>query len=313
MNILQNDKLPSVGVLMVNYNQWELTHKCIQSVLESRGVTIVIGLVDNNSTESAPEWVENTPEIIFYRNSINSGFIAGNIKAYEMVSAQDVDFVILLNNDTEVESDALSLLVEHFITNEDTGLVTPAIAYAENRDILWHAGGSFIPWKMAVKQLFQNTSDLPEKAVEVDQISGCAMMMRTEMFKKIGYQNPGLFIYHEDVEQSLRSHQMGLRNYLVPKARIVHHVSITVGGVLSPFAVYFTHRNRYIFASRNLKGLHLLLFRIYYMAVTMAKTVIYPLRNKGKLVYWMWLGLIHGVKNRPDYRPAGLFPSKETR
>ncbi len=308
MTSSENKILPCVGVLMINLNQWELTQKCVESLLKSQGVRVVIGLVDNNSREPAPDWVENTPEISFHKNPGNYGFIAGNIKAYELVIKLGVDFVILLNNDTEVAPDALNLLVTHYEKHPDTGLATPAITYAEDRSVIWHAGGTFIPRRMSVKQLYKTTADLPEKAVEVDQISGCAMMMRVDMFRKIGYQDTDLFIYHEDLEQSLKSREMGFKNYLVPKARVIHHVSITVGGVLSPFAVYFTHRNRYIFASRNLSGMNLLAFRLYYLAITLAKTVIYPQRKCGKLVYWMWLGLIHGVRNRPDYRPEGLFP-----
>ncbi len=308
MTFPEKTALPCIGVLLVNYNQWEITRKCVESLLESHGVRVVIGLVDNNSSEPTPGWIRDMSEISYFRNPGNYGFIAGNIKAYEMVIKRDVDFVILLNNDTEVAPDALHLLVTHFEKHPDTGLATPVITYAEDRTVVWHAGGTFIPWRMGVKQLYKTTADLPEKAVEVDQISGCAMMMRVELFKRIGYQDSDLFIYHEDVEQSLMSSEMGFRNYLVPNARVVHHVSITVGGVLSPFAVYFTHRNRYIFANRNLKGMNLFAFRFYYLAVTLAKTVIYPLRKCGKLVYWMWLGLMHGVRNRPDKKPDGLFP-----
>lgn len=307
MVIQEKLKLPRIGVLVINYNQWELTGKCVESLLRSTGVSVVIGLVDNNSSAEAPDWVKNIPEISFYRNSTNSGFIAGNIRAFEMVILRDVDFVILLNNDTEVEPDMLSILATHFASHPDTGLATPAISYAENKQIIWHAGGTFLPGKMGVRQLFKTLADLPEGCVEVDQVSGCAMMMRPDLFKKIGYQDPDLFIYHEDVEQSLKSIEMGFKNYLVPSARMIHHVSITVGGVLSPFAVYFTHRNRYIFASRNLKGRDLIIFRCYYFAVTLAKTVIYPLKNCSNLVYWMWLAVIHAVRNKPENKPEGLF------
>jgi len=201
----QIEKHPVAGVLLINYNQWELTRKCVKSVLDSRGVRIVIGLVDINSSESVPNWVKNNPDILFHGNSGNLGFIAGKIKAYEIVSSENVDLVILLNNDTEVEPDTLRLLTEHFETHKETGLVTPTISYAENRRDYLACGRFLHPMENGGgRQLFiNNTSDLPEHAVEVDQVSGCAMMMRTEMFKKIGYQNPGLLIYHEDSDSEL--------------------------------------------------------------------------------------------------------------
>ncbi len=299
--------LPSVGILMINHNQWGFTRKCVKSLFDSRGVKVIIGLVDNCSREKPPDWVFNEERICFHQSDSNDGFIAGNIKAFEMVAERDVDFVMLLNNDTEVEPDTLALLVEQFSKEADSGLVTPAITYAENNKLIWHAGGRFIPWKMGVKQLYATTSQLPREPVEVDLVSGCAMMMRTGHFREIGYQDENFFIYHEDAEQSIRTRKMGYRNYLVPGARVVHHVSITVGGVLSPFAVYFTHRNRFIFARRNLGFLNMTLFSFYYFAVTMMKTIVYPVRGSGKLVPWMWLAVIHGVTGQRAKRPKALF------
>ncbi len=299
-----------VGVLLINHNQWDLTKKCVDSVLKSQGIQPVIGLVDNNSNEPAPAWVENTEEISFYKNPENSGFISGNTLAFQLVDPLNVDFVIMLNNDTEVETDTLKLLVSCFYEHPDAGLVTPAITYAEDKNTIWHAGGTFIPARMSLRPMYSTTSELPEEPVEVDQISGCAMMMKTTLFRKIGNQDPGPFMYHEDVEMSLRSQRLGLKNYLVPRARIIHHVSISTGGVLSPFAVYFTHRNRYIYAERNLKKSDLFKFRLFYMAITVAKTFIYPLTGNRKLVYWMWLATMDAVLNKTDKRPEKLFIRK---
>lgn len=307
MVLSENKRLPRIGILIINYNQWELTRKCVESLLESDKVEVVIGLVDNNSEEIKPDWVDRTPEVVFFESSENNGFIAGNIKAYETIREKNVDYVFMLNNDTEVEPDTLRLLVTNFSDHPDTGLVTPVITYAGNRSLIWHAGGTFIPRRMDVKQLYKTVSELPENAVEVDQISGCAMMMTAEMFETIGYQDTDPFMYHEDIEKCLRSVKLGFRNYLVPGARIIHHVSISAGGVLSPLAVYFTHRNRYIYAKRNLKRSDLFGFRLYYFANTLAKTIIYPLKKCGHLVFWMWLALIHGVLNKPYKKPEKLF------
>jgi hypothetical protein len=84
-------------------------------------------------------------------------------------------------------------------------------------------------------------------------------------------------------------------------------VSVTTGGVLSPFAVYFTHRNRFLFAARNLSWFQMLVFVIYYFSITLVKTVVYPVRGKASLVYWMWLAVLHAVTNKPEKRPEALF------
>ncbi|HOP25800.1 MAG TPA: glycosyltransferase family 2 protein [Candidatus Sabulitectum sp.] len=302
--------LPRIGVLLVNYNQWALTEICIRSILRSEDVEIEIGLVDNNSRDPVPEWILHHDSVSFYKNDSNAGVITGNNKAYELVVKKEVDAIILLNNDTEIEPDTLSLLFNKLRDDPTAGLVTPAITYAEDRNLIWHAGGKFVPWKMDIKPLYRTTSELPDEPVEVEIVSACAEMMRVDLYARIGYQDPDFFIYHEDTEHSLRAMKLGFKNYLIPASRVAHHVSVTAGGVFSPFAIYFTHRNRFLFAKRNLSWSNMLLFSIYFFCVTLIKTVIYPLKGDAALVKWLWLGALHGVAGRPDKRPEALFQRK---
>jgi GT2 family glycosyltransferase len=302
----QTQKL-SIGVLLVNYRQWELTEKCVNSLLLSTGVQLVIGLVDNNSPGPVPPWVENTPQVTFRRNKENTGLTAGNNSAYEMVSSFGVDYVMILNNDTEVAPDALNLLAGYLETHSEVGIAVPAIPYASKIDTIWSAGGKYSFWRMRLKQKFAKISDLPDHPVEMVQATGCAMMMRRKDYKRAGMQDADLFVYYEDTDLCFRVRKLGLGIQLIPEAIVLHHVSISVGGVYSPFAVYFTHRNRYIIASRHLDPLTFTWFLLYYFSVTLLKTAVYPVRHHGNLVFWMWLGLVHGLNNRPDIRPEGLF------
>ena len=299
-----------VGVLLVNYNQWELTKKCVDSLLASDGVSVVIGLVDNSSGP-VPDWVENTDELVFHKNISNVGLTAGNNKAFEMVQKKNVDFVFILNNDTEVFPDTVSLLVNYLQNHDETGITAPAIPYANRPDTIWSAGGRYSYARMYLSQIYKKISDLPDHPVEMEQVTGCAMMMRADDYKKAGRQDPDLFVYYEDTDLCFRVKKMGLNIQLIPSAIVLHHISISVGGIYSPFAIYFTHRNRFVVARRHLSRFSFFLFTLYYFAVTLLKTVLYPAGKKGNLVYWMWLGLIHGVNNRPDIRPERLFPSEE--
>ena len=302
----------SIGVLLVNYKQWELTRKCVNSLTDSKGVRVVISLVDN-SPGPVPDWVEKTPEIKFHRNNSNAGLTAGNNLAYEMVAGAGVDYVLILNNDTEVYSDTLSLLAGYLKTHPETGITAPAIPYAGKPDTIWSAGGKYSYWRMFLTQKYETVSDLPDHPVEMNQVTGCAIMMRYNDYRKAGMQDPDLFVYYEDTDLCFKVKKLGLNIQLIPKAIVLHHVSISVGGVYSPFAIYFTHRNRYIVARRYLNSFSFFAFSLYYFAVTLLKTAVYPLRRYGKLVFWMWLGLIHGLRNRPDARPEGLFSLEESR
>ncbi len=123
----------NIGILLVNYNQWELTRKCVASILASSGVNPVIVLIDNNSTYPTPNWVGETPQLMFHKNSTNEGLTAGNNKAFEMISKDNVDYVLILNNDTEVYPDTLLLLGRYLEAHPEAGITSPAIPYAEKR------------------------------------------------------------------------------------------------------------------------------------------------------------------------------------
>lgn len=304
--------LYSIGVLLVNFRQWELTRKCVRSLLASQGVRVVMGLVDNNTPGPVPAWVSETPGLVFHRNPANLGFTAANNKAYEMLGGQAPEYVIILNNDTEVAPDTLFLLADHLHSHPGTGITVPAITYASSPERLWNAGGVFIRWRMYLKPVYRFISELPDQPFQVDQATGCAMMMRWNEFGKAGLQDTDLFIYYDDTDLTFKMRNMGFVTYLIPRSVVRHHVSISVGGVFSPFAIYFTHRNRYIIALRHLRPLEFIAFLLYYFSITIMKTVVYPLSGNGRLVYWMWLGLVHGICGRPEMRPAALFQDAAT-
>lgn len=295
-----------IGVLLVNFNQWELTHNCVKTLLASVNVEITIALVDNNSSLPSPAWINTIPNIKFFQNKTNDGLTAGNNWAFSLLE-NEVDYIFILNNDTEVAKNTLFLLAEYLSKNQDVGITAPAIPFAENPNIIWSAGGKYINNRMILKQIYNTVSDLPSEPIEMEQVTGCAIMMNKKDYREVGLQDPELFVYYEDTDLCFKIRNLGKKIVLIPEARVIHHVSISVGGIFSPFAVYFTHRNRYIVARRYLRNSEFFLFFLYYTAVTMTKTLIYPLKGRSKLVPWMWLAFKHGLQNLPQIRPEGLF------
>ncbi len=303
----QPSGLRTVGVLLVNYRQWNLTEKCVRSLFASRGVRVLVGLVDNDSRGAVPGWVAETPDLFFSESSENLGLTVGNNMAYEMLSPLSPDFVMILNNDTEVEPDTLARLTGFLDSNPDACVAAPVVTFASRPDRIWSAGGRFSRWRMRLFQTYRTLSDLPDEPVRIQQATGCAMMMRWKDYARVGMQDPDLFLYYDDNDLCFKVEQAGGTIYLVPGSVVAHHVSVTVGGVLSPFAIYFTHRNRALVALRYLKPMEKAAFLAYYIGVTLVKTLVYPIRRRGDLVRWMWLGAVHGLSNRSGLRPAALF------
>ena len=300
-------------MLLVNYRQWELSRRCVESLLASEGVEVIPALVDNDSPGPVPEWVGRTESLLFERSPSNEGLTAGNNRAFRMLQPLSTDYTFILNNDTEVFPDTIRLLADHLQSRPDVGIAAPAILYAERPDLVWSAGGDFIPWRMFVRQRHRQLSDLPEGPVPVDAASGCAMLLRTGELKRAGLQDPGLFVYYEDDDLWFRIRRMGLGVTLVPDSRVLHHVSVSMGGAMSPAAIYFTHRNRFVVASRYLPMRQRIPFVLYYVAVTLCKTAVYPLRGRPELVGWMWKASLHGMRRITGVVPEGLLHPKTGR
>ncbi|MBN1433293.1 glycosyltransferase family 2 protein [Candidatus Fermentibacterales bacterium] len=300
-----------IGVLLVNYRQWELSRRCVESLLGSRGVEVVPALVDNASPGPVPEWVCSTQGLVFHRSDANEGLTAGNNRAFGLLEGLAPDEVLILNNDTEVEPDAIALLSTYLGAHPEVGIAAPAILRADDPGVVWSAGGTLMPRLMRSRQEYALASDLPAEPVEVSFASGCAMLLRTGDFSRVGLQDPGLFVYCEDNDLCFRITGIGMRIHLVPASRVYHHGAASVGGELSPLAVYLTHRNRYIVAARYLGRTDLALFTAYYSLVTLIKTGLLPMRGRAGLVPWIWRAALHGMRGRAGVPPVELLDRGE--
>src|SRR5690349_21603761 len=97
-----------VSIVIINYNTFELTCKCIASIIEkTRQVSYEIILVDNASVEcKADLFLEKYPQIVLIKNSHNQGFAGGNNTGILAARGQ---VILLLNSDTELVNNAVDL------------------------------------------------------------------------------------------------------------------------------------------------------------------------------------------------------------
>ena len=121
---------PKVSVIIINYNTKQLTTQCIASVIEkTKGVSFEIILVDNYSKAEelklVTNWIENqsSENIHVIRNSANLGFAAGNNVGLRAATG---DFLVILNNDTEVSPGWIWRSLKHFYRNPSLGILGPS-------------------------------------------------------------------------------------------------------------------------------------------------------------------------------------------
>ena len=118
---------PLVSILIVTYNNWDLNHQCLDSVLSNTDYPrIEVIVVDNGSTDATPELLRsmaaNEPRLKVILNQFNKGFAEANNQALAIAAG---DFLCLLNNDTVVAGPWLSTLVRHLELDPKIGLIGP--------------------------------------------------------------------------------------------------------------------------------------------------------------------------------------------
>lgn len=292
-----------VAVVLVNYGQWELTRKCIDSLMRSEGVDIRVTLVDNHSAGEVPAWINNCTGVRFERLNENTGFAGGNNIGFQISRNDQAEFTLFLNNDALIAPGAILKLAEFLVDNPEAGIVTPPVYYASDPERIWSAGGRFIPWKMRFDQkVYPSRNDLPAQAVKLDFASGCAMMIRTELFERTGGFRDDFFMYYEDADLCRKVSLAGYSIWLLPAEEVVHHVASGSGGELSPLAVYFSERNRLILSRQMLAPGMRTVFLIYISAVLIVKTFKFLIWQGPRLIPWIWKGYVSGLSGRTGYR-----------
>lgn len=117
---------PDVSIIIVNYNTYDLTCSCIRSVQkQTQGCSYEIILVDNASTEYAP-FENEFPTIKIIRSPENIGFSKGNNLGIREASG---DFLLLLNSDTELLNDAVTICKTYLLNNQSVGVVSAQLQY----------------------------------------------------------------------------------------------------------------------------------------------------------------------------------------
>lgn len=255
--------MKKVAVVILHYKGKKLTFGCLKSIgkVKKDGFEVMTLVIDNHSPEPIDKIPKNFKETFLIKNKANLGFAEGNNVGIKQALKKKADFVFMLNNDTVLDREVLVQLVKVLSLNEKTGLAAPKIYFApgyeyhrarykssERGRVIWYAGGS-IDWQNVLashRGMDEVDRGQHDKIEETQFISGCAMMVKREVFEKIGFLDKRYFLYLEDAEFCLRAKKAGFALFYAPKAKLWHAnaSSSKVGGSLHD---YYLARNRILF------------------------------------------------------------------
>lgn len=212
-------KHPKVFIIVLNYNGKDVIKACLSSIFKIDYPDYEVVFVDNASDDGSLELAKsNFSKANFIRNSHNLGFSAGNNVGIRFALERMADYVLLINNDTEVERDFLSRLVDFGEKDPSVGILSPVIFEGKTRKI-WFSGGK-IDW---LRLKIRHEDDVKkQEAYETAFVTGCSMLVKASVFKKIGLFDEDFFLYWEDADFSLRSQRAGFKSQVVSSSWIYH-------------------------------------------------------------------------------------------
>lgn len=242
-----------VAVIILNWNGGEDTFECLTSLNRETDANKKIYLVDNASIDNSAFEIKKTfPDTNLIKNSENLGFAAGNNIGIRAALSDGSDYILLLNNDTVVKPNFLSELIRTAESDEKIGIVGPKI-YFYDSCILWFAGGMLNRRTGFTYHLGEDQVDSGQfnQTREVDFISGCAMLVKREVFEAIGCLDEDYYHSHEDADFCLRARTAGFKVFYVPKSIVYHKLARASGGRRSPFYLYYRTRNHLLFKHKQ--------------------------------------------------------------
>ncbi len=220
---------PTVSIIIPAYNQANYTFACIESIIaNTKSTPYEIIVADDSSPDIDAQNIKHlVRNISFVKNEENLGFLLNCNKAAERARGK---YIMFLNNDTNVQPGWLSALVELLDSDEKIGMAGSKLVYPDGR--LQEAGG--IVWDDASGWNFGRLDD-PAKpeynyAKDVDYLSGAAMMVRKELWQKLGgFDVRYVPAYYEDTDLAFEIRNLGYRVVYQPQSVVVHFEGVSHG------------------------------------------------------------------------------------
>ena len=259
--------MAKIAIVVLNYNGLGNTLDCLESLrkLETGENSVEFIVVDNASTDGSDQALSKLKDIELILNDKNLGYSGGNNIGIKKALERDADAVLILNNDTIVDKDLIKNLIKAL---QFSDIICPKIYFAPNFEfhkkrykkadlgkVVWYAGGR-IDWDnilgihIGVDEVDRGQF---EKSGEVDLATGAAMLVKKEVFEKIGYFDEKYFLYLEDMDFCVRAKGAGFKIIFEPKAIVWHKNAGSAGGSGSKLQDYYITRNRLLFAAKFAK------------------------------------------------------------
>ena len=213
---------PQISIIIPAYNQFTYTYYCIKSIAENSGdVPYEVILADDCSNDLTTQISSVVENLIIARTEQNLLFLRNCNQAAKCAKG---DYILFLNNDTQVQKDWLRPLIDLCENDNTIGMTGSKLVYADGT--LQEAGG--IIWKDGSGWNYGRNDNAmkPEYNYvrDVDYISGAAIMIRKSLWDTLGgFDERFVPAYCEDSDLAFMVRKAGYRVVYQPASVVVHY------------------------------------------------------------------------------------------
>ncbi len=253
---------PKILISIINWNNYPLTDKCINSVLQNDYKNFKIVLIDNASIDNSFEQLfskfSNNKNIKLIKSNENLGFAAGHLEAIKSENIDEYEAIWLLNNDLTIKKDALQKLVSFYIKTPNNVLGSVVLTH-ENK-----IGFAGVPENSTeqYKNIYSRYTEEPYEGVkhlikteDVKGINGASYFLPTSVYNQVGFIPTYYFMYYEEEDYNRTLKNNNIKRTLVHDSIVYHNVGYSsyLGKKIPCVLNYYKTRNSK-FLSKKIYG-----------------------------------------------------------
>ncbi len=223
-----------LSIVIVNFNTYDLTKKCLESIFHfTKECSYEVIVVDNFSTDDSRLHFENDERITYIYEEVNHGFGKANNIGASIASGK---YILFLNSDTILTENVLPKLLNFADTVPEGifGAVGICMVDIDNNDM--QSFGEFVSSKRIYKRMLEsirfspiqnysrNIYDQIDKFgfAEVDFVSGADLMVFSDNFRSLNGFDPDYFMYYEETDLQYRMFKRNMKRYVINQRSIIH-------------------------------------------------------------------------------------------
>lgn len=298
-----------VSIITVNYHQAALTTDLLHSIIRcAQGKAVEVIVIDNGATEDNEDVLKAAlPDLIYIRSQENLGFAGGNNLGIQHATG---DYLLFLNNDTEITAGFIETLRDELERHPDIGLLSPLILYHEDKHKIQYAGYTSMNYltgrNTGIDSMVDDHGQYDRVTSETGYCHGAAMICRRKDLERVGLMPEHFFLYYEELDWCEQFMRTGLKIGFTGKAKIYHKESMSVGKE-SPLKTYFMVRNRWLFIRRNAHWPSTMIFCCYYLTIAIPVLLVkHLLRGKRDLITSALRGVWWNLTHSKDSKDLGI-------